>query len=193
MAEEDLPRSLAARAAAELALIRIATYYGGRPEFVLIGGLVPALLCSQAETRHAGTTDVDVQVNLEIGAGSVNTARLEKALRDADFRPDAERVWRWKSDVGPLGATVKFELLADLATQPAGVTLRFDNCEHLGAANLRGTGFAARDREVRELAGYDHGILRQAEIYVTGLADFLLAVQTFCDYLFKHIARLASR
>lgn len=44
MADEDPPRSLAAREAAEMALIRIADYYGGRPEFVLLGGLVPALL-----------------------------------------------------------------------------------------------------------------------------------------------------
>jgi hypothetical protein len=44
VADEDPPRSLAARAAAELALVRIANCYGGRPEFVLLGGLVPALL-----------------------------------------------------------------------------------------------------------------------------------------------------
>jgi hypothetical protein len=123
MAKDDPPRSLAARAAAELALIRIAICYGGRPEFVLLGGLVPALLCAQSGTRHAGTTDVDVQVDLEISAGSVNAARLEKALRDAGFRPDEQRIWRWKSDDGPEGTTVKFELLADLDTQPAGVTL----------------------------------------------------------------------
>jgi hypothetical protein len=67
MADEDPPRSLAARAAAELALIRIANHYGGRPEFVLLGGLVPDLLCAQSGTRHAGTTDVDVQVDLEKG------------------------------------------------------------------------------------------------------------------------------
>lgn len=175
MAEEDLPRSLAARAAAELALVRIATCYGGRPEFVLLGGLVPALLCSQSGIRHAGTTDVDVQVDLEISAGSVNAARLERALRDAGFRPDEQLIWRWKSDDGPRGATVKFELLADLSDQPAGATLKFDNCNDLGAANLRGTGFAARDRDVRELVADDHGVRRQAAVYVTGLAGFLLA------------------
>jgi hypothetical protein len=46
MASDDPPRSLAARAAAEQALIRIANYYGGQPEFVLLDGLVPALLCA---------------------------------------------------------------------------------------------------------------------------------------------------
>jgi len=175
MADEDPPRSLAARAAAELALVRIADYYGGRPEFVLLGGLVPALLCAQSGTRHAGTTDVDVQVDLEISAGSVNARRLERALRSAGFRPDGQYIWRWKSGGGHQGATVKFELLADLETQRAGKTIKFANCDDLGAANLRGTGFAARDREVRTIAADDDGAQRQAEIYVTGLAGFLLA------------------
>ena len=168
MAEEDPVRSRAARTAAELALVRVAGFYGGRPEFVLLGGLVLAILCSASGTRHAGTTDVDVQVDLEISAGSVNAARLEHALRHADFRPDGSSIWRWKSSGGPQGATVKFELLADLDTQPAGATIRFDHCDQLGAANLRGTGFAARDREVRVIVADDHDVRREAEIYVSG-------------------------
>lgn len=175
MADDDPPRSLAARVAAELALVRIANFYGGRPEFVLLGELVPALLCSRSDTRHAGTTDVDVQVDLEISAGSINAARLEQALRDAGFHPDGQYIWRWRSTDGHQGATVKFELLTDLDTQRAGDTIKFLNCDDLGAANLRGTGFAARDREVRTIIADDHGVQRQAEIYVTGLAGFLLA------------------
>lgn len=42
MSNEEPPRSAAARRAAELALVRVAHHYGGRPEFVLLGGLVPA-------------------------------------------------------------------------------------------------------------------------------------------------------
>ena len=71
---------------------------------------------------------------------------------------------------------MKFELLADIDTQPAGATAGFGNCDRLGAANLRGTGFAARDhREVRTLVADDHDVQQQAEIYVTGLAGFLHA------------------
>jgi hypothetical protein len=175
MADEDPARSHTARTAAELALVRVADFYGGRPEFVLLGGLVPAILCAASGTRHAGTTDVDVQVDLEISAGSVNAARLEQALRHADFHPDGTSIWRWKSSGGPQGAIVKFELLADLDTHPAGATIRFNHCDELGAANLRGTGFAARDREVRLIATDDQDVRREAEIYVTGLAGFLLA------------------
>ena len=77
MADEDPARSRTARTAAELALVRVADFYGGRPEFVLLGGLVPAILCAASGTRHAGTTDVDVQVDREISTGSVNAARLK--------------------------------------------------------------------------------------------------------------------
>lgn len=171
--DDDVPRSRAARAAAERALIRVVHHYGARPEFVLLGGLVPDLLCAGSGFTHSRTTDVDVQVNLEIAAGAVNAARLEQAPRNAEFEPDADRVWRWRADDGP--AVVKFELLADLDTERAGTTIVFDGCDALGAANLRGTGFAVRDIEIRQLRTRVGGIEQTAEINVTGLAGFLLA------------------
>jgi hypothetical protein len=116
-----------------LALVRVAHHYGGRPEFVLLGGLLPALLCSSSESRHAGTTDVDVQVDLEIARGSVDARRLERALHE------------------------------------------FDDCDQLGAVNLRGTGYASQDTVIHKISANDHGTLRQADINVTGLAGFLLA------------------
>ena len=172
---DDPPRSRTARAAAERALIRVVHHYGVRPEFVLLGGLVPDLLCSTSAMVHSGTTDVDVQVNLEIAAGSVNAARLEQALRNAEFEPDAQRVWRWRTEAAGSVAVIKFELLADLDDQPAGATVVFEGSNHLGAANLRGTGFAVRDIEVRELRAREGGVERSAKINVTGLAGFLLA------------------
>lgn len=92
---DESPRSRAACAAAEQALIRVVHHYGGRPEFVLLGGLVPQLLCSTSDVRHAGTTGVDVQVDLEIALGSTSAERLERALRNAEFTPDGQRAWRW--------------------------------------------------------------------------------------------------
>src|SRR5690606_32887752 len=124
---------------------------------------------------HSGTTDVDVQVNLEIAAGAVNAERLERALRNAEFEPDSQRVWRWRTEAGGGVAVIKFELLADLDDQPAGATVVFEGSRQLGAANLRGTGFAVRDVEVRELRARDGGVERSAEINLTGLAGFLLA------------------
>ncbi len=175
MVDEPPLRSRAAREAAERALVRIVHHYGERPEFVLLGGLVPDLLCTTSEYEHAGTIDVDVQVNLEIDCGAVNTARLERALRDAGFSPENERVWRWITDSTNGTPVVKFELLADRHNQKEGATISFDKCENLGAVNLRGTGFASRDIEVRELSVQEGEDMLTAEVNVSGLAGFLLA------------------
>ena len=71
---------------------------------------------------------------------------------------------------------MKFELLADLDDQPNEATIQFDACEELRAVNLRGTGFAARDVEVRTLTAKVGGVVPTAEINVSSLAGFLLAI-----------------
>lgn len=133
---DDTPRTRAARIAAETALVRVVHHYGERPEFVLMGGLMPDYLCSSSTYRHAGTTDVDVQVDLEIARRTANVRRLENALRNAEFQPDSESVWRWaaRGEGGP--AVVKFELLADDDRVRTGATIVFDDCDALGAVNL---------------------------------------------------------
>ena len=175
MVDEPPLRSRAARDAAERALVRIVHHYGERPEFVVLGGLVPELLCAESGFQHAGTIDIDVQVDLEIACGAVNTARLERALRASGFTPEDARIWRWVADDTIAAPVVKFELLADLQDQPAEATISFDACENLGAVNLRGTGFAARDIEIRELSVRDGDVTHTAEVNVSGLAGFLLA------------------
>lgn len=173
---EETERTGRARQAAELALVRVCNHYGGRPNFVLLGGLVPALLCSDRGRFHAGTTDVDVQVNLEIAAGADHARRLEIALKNADFRLDSECVWRWQTiQGGGYKAVIKFELLADLADQPQGADVHFNNADKLSAVNLRGTGYASKDFAPRTLVAYDQGAKITAAVNVTGLAGFLLA------------------
>lgn len=173
--EDDLPRSREARRAAERALIRVVHHYGATPEFVLLGGLVPDLLCSATDRIHAGTTDVDVQVDLEVEADAVNTPRLEQALRNAEFEVTPERIWRWRTVEGDRPVVIKFELLADLPDQPAGATVRFDACDDLGAVNLRGTRFAAQDVTVREISTRIDGTTHTVSLNVAGLAGFLMA------------------
>lgn len=173
--DNDIPRSRAARAAAERALIQVVRNFGARPEFVVLGGLVPELLCTNSAFRHAGTTDVDVQVDLEIACGTVNLMRLELALRDAGFEPSREHIWRWTVIGLDSKTVVKFELLADLDYAPAGAPVHFNGCTNLGAVNLRGTGFASRDVEVRTLRTRVGGVELVEEINVTGLAGYLLA------------------
>ncbi|MCA1845776.1 MAG: hypothetical protein LC792_21795 [Actinobacteria bacterium] len=173
MAEAE--RSRAAREASGRALVRVVHHYGARPEFVVLGGLVPEMLCAGSAWRPAGTTDVDVQVDLEIACGAVNTARLETALKNAELEPAGERVWRWQAEDMPTKTVVKFELLADLDNKPNEAVVTFDECDNLGAVNLRGTGFASRDVEVRTLTSKVGGDLLAVEVNVTGLAGFLLA------------------
>ncbi|TVQ78117.1 MAG: hypothetical protein EA369_07630 [Bradymonadales bacterium] len=169
-------RSRVARSAAEAALVRIVHHYGDRPEFVVLGGLVPELLCSSSGQLHAGTSDIDVQVDLEIASGSVQTQRLERALKNAEFSPESERIWRWQTkNNGASSAVVKFELLADQDDSPSNATLRFNDCEQLGAANLRGTGYAARDFTKHSLNAKIGDQELQVDINIAGLAGFLLA------------------
>ncbi len=167
-------RSRQSRQLAEAALGRIVIAYGSIPEFVLLGGLVPDLLCTQALVPHEGTTDVDVQVDLEIANGSANATRLEKALEAAGFAPDDRRAWRWQDHRAP-GMVVKAEFLTDLEDVPNQTTVTFDTCEHLGAVNLRGTGFAARDWETRNLTITIDNETTNIALRVTGLAGYLLA------------------
>ena len=171
----DEQRSRVARLAAETALVRVIHHYGSRPEFVVIGGLVPELLCVGSEFRHAGTTDIDVQVNLEIACGAVNTARLERALRNAEFVPTSERIWRWVVDEGQgrPKTLVKFELLADLDTTPAGDIFSFEGCKDLGAVNLRGTAFAARHFDVVNLKAKVSDTTYEVQVNVASIAGFI--------------------
>lgn len=64
--ENETPRSRVAREAAERALVRVVHHYGKKPEFVVIGGLVPELLCSESEYTHAGTTNQKTGTTLHL-------------------------------------------------------------------------------------------------------------------------------
>lgn len=168
------PRSRQARSLAEAALVRFVHACGMTPRVVLLGGLMPDFLCTRAGTVHIGTTDVDLQVDQEIAIGSGNAERLEAALWQAEFASDRERPWRWLDQTAP-GAAVKVEFLTDLDDVSDHATVTFDNCEYLGAANLRGTGFAGHDWETRKLVGNIDGVAVVIEVRVAGLAGYLLA------------------
>jgi len=170
----DPVRSRRARELAESALVRLVHAYGDVPEFVLLGGLVPDLLCSGAAHQHVGTTDVDIQVDLEIQGGSVNAARLERALREANFFPDSAKVWRWRDQSVP-HSVVKVEFLADLDDVPSEQTVAFADCESLGAVNLRGTGFASRDWELRTITAAVGDGRASVQLRVATLPAYLLA------------------
>ena len=70
---------------------------------------------------------------------------------------------------------MKFELLADLDSEANEATIHFDDCERLGAVNLRGTKYATMDVESRIITAKVGNDRRSVEINVTGVAGFLLA------------------
>lgn len=170
----DHLRSRRARDLAERALVTLVRAYGDVPNFILLGGLVPDLLCRTAARPHQGTTDVDVQVDLEIQGGSVNSERLERALKSSGFTPDPQRVWRWRDETEP-GLVVKIEFLADLDDVADHTTVSFDGCESLGAVNLRGTGFAAKDSTPRTITSLVGDGVATVELRVATLPAYLLA------------------
>jgi len=172
---EQIERTRIARAAAEAALVRVVHHYGETPEFVLLGGLIPDFLCTRTDAVHAGTTDIDVQVDLEIVAGATQARRLEEALGNAEFEVDPERAWRWRWDDDDTRAVVKFELLSDLDDAPAGAIVGFDGCEYLGAVNLRGTGFATKDWGLHSMRAKVGGVAYSVEMKMAELSGYLLA------------------
>lgn len=169
------PRSQATREIAERILVHVVHYYGKRPEFVVLGGLVPELLCTRSSFLHAGTTDVDIQVNFEIACNLANVVRLEQALRDAGLLPAGDKLWRWTTNVAATETEVRFELLADIPDRPTRRQIEFLQCDSLGAMNLHGTGFASRNVEVQKLRAQLGGEICEVEVNFSGLAGFLLA------------------
>ena len=145
------PGALARRAASQSALVRVVHHYGARPEFVVLGGLVPEMLCAGSAWRHAGTTDVDVQVDLEIACGAVNTAARDRAT-ERRVRAGHREGLAMGGRRSPAKTVVKFELLADLETEPNEATVRFDACEPRRGQPAGVPGFASRDVEVRTLS-----------------------------------------
>lgn len=167
-------RSLATREAAEKALVHVVHHYGERPEFVVLGGLIPGLLCTRSNFLHVGTTDVDVQVNLEIACNLVNAVKLEQALKNAGFLPAGDKLWCWVTNATTAEAVVRFELLADLPNKPTERQIKFSQCDSLGAMNLRGTEFASRNVEVQKLRAQLGEDILEVEVNISGLAGFLL-------------------
>lgn len=174
MAED---RTRATRARAERALVRLLHELGEpEPFLVVLGGLVPDVLTEAGPDgpEHQGTTDVDVllvsHVDPEADLGAV-----EAALERLGFRPDPrEDGWRWSGPVD--GSTVRLEFLCDLPDHREGEVISPVGCKRLAAANLRGTGYVARDCEWQRLTGQlADGAQATVNVRFAGLAGYLLS------------------
>lgn len=170
-------RSRETRALAEEALLRLLAALEGQDlHLVVLGGLVPEILTrGQGETvpRHLGTADVDIHVSLGIDPGR-DLSPLERALETigATLDPKLDG-WRWHIRVGD--ARVKIEFLCDRDDSVADQAISLQGCRVLTAANLRGTGFVARDWVGEELAGTIDGKQVTVRAKYAGLEGYLLA------------------
>jgi hypothetical protein len=174
-------RSPEARALAEEALLRLLVALGGHHadvlDLVVLGGLVPEILTrgqAQSVPVHLGTSDVDIHISF-VTEPDRNVSSLEAALDDAGFEPDRHQAdgWRWRILIG--GAPVKVELLCDRDDLQANQAVALPGCERLTAANLRGTGFVARDWTEEELSGKINGKSVTVMAKYAGLEGYLMA------------------
>lgn len=175
----DVERSPAARALAEQALIWLVHELGGvELPIIVIGGLVPEVLARDSDTEapeHLGTTDVDILVSFQAGLDS-DMAPLEAALERAGFDVDSKIAegWRWRAPIGKV--MVKVEFLCDLDDHPANQAISLPGCKRVTAANLRGTGFVARDYVSETLTGeLPNGESVTVDVNFAGLSGYLLA------------------
>jgi hypothetical protein len=173
----DERRSRETRARAELALVRLLYELRDDDAFlVVLGGLVPELLVRDDDLipEHLGTTDVDILLITHVEPDA-DLGGVERALDRMNFEPDpTEAGWRWRGAVE--GWPVKLEFLCDLPDHREGEMIRPRGCTNLAAANLRGTGYVARDFVWEELSGtIANGTQVGVRARFAGLEGYLLS------------------
>lgn len=133
--DSDVARSRRAREIAERSLVRLLLGAGPNADkVVIIGGLNPDLLAPDAPVPHAGTTDVDVLVEVGVlfDRDELDFGWLEGALA---FAQPQTAGWRWIDR--STGFPVAIEVLCDAQDNP-GRPISLPGSDRLAAMNLHG-------------------------------------------------------
>lgn len=176
MTEEQ--RSAEARARAERALVRLLHQLRDeKPFLIVLGGLVPEVLTRDHQRvipKHLGTTDVDVLLITHIKRDA-DVGGVERALERLDFRPvPTQDGWRWRGLIDE--SPVIIEFLCDLIGYRETEIVRPNGCHELTAANVRGTGYVARDFEWEQITGeLPDGTEVSVRVRFAGLQGYLLS------------------
>ena len=143
----------------------------------LVGGLAPRYLFPNS--AHAGTTDVDLVVSLDLLAETEAYNTLEKNLKEMGFERSVEEGrpihWRWRKAITDK-ITVIVELLCDTEEVGAGKSVRLPEEKQLSALNIKGVNLATEDFIKVELRAelLDGGGIAPETVRVVGLAAFLV-------------------
>jgi hypothetical protein len=143
----------------------------------LVGGLAPRYLFPGSS--HAGTTDVDLVVSLDLLAETEAYRRLENNLKEMGFVRSVEEGrpthWRWRKAINEK-TTVLVELLCDQAATDPGKAVRLPGENQLSALNIRGANLATEDFIEYELRAelLDGAGVAIETVRVVGLAAFLV-------------------
>ncbi|MBG0785604.1 MAG: hypothetical protein H0S79_10925 [Anaerolineaceae bacterium] len=150
-------------------------------DLVIIGGLVPNLIISQAPLpegadAHVGTQDLDIGFSL----GKFNSDRYQKIierLRGAGFIPDKNKnqnptIQRWKLDI-PIKATVDF-LIPQTTQVEIGGTIKHLG-KDFGAVITPGLNLAFLDRIKMSISGTTpFGENAERDIWVCGPGAYII-------------------
>ncbi len=177
MSDFELERSPQARALAEDALVRLLDALGDHElDLVVLGGLVPELLTrseGDESPAHLGTTDIDIHISFVADPES-DLSALELALEAVEAEPDPKiDGWRWLIPID--GARVRIEFLCDREDTRAGTPIQLPGCDRVKAANLRGTGFVARDWVEERIERTTDGVTKTRRARFAGLEGYLMA------------------
>jgi hypothetical protein len=174
----ETPRSPEARRRAEKALAWLLHELSDEEPFIVVlGGLIPETLTldgSRIVPQHLGTTDVDLLLITQVDVRT-DLSRVEQALTHLGFLPDpGQDGWRWRGLVDDYPVLIEF--LCDLDEHRDGECIRPVGCDRLAAANLRGTGYVARDFQWRELrAPLSDGTSAAVAVRFAGLEGYLVS------------------
>lgn len=104
--------------ACEIAFVALLRAFGAlKKDLRLVGGLVPRYLIPSQPPEipeHAGTTDVDVVLNITVLAAKGTYDKLKRQLKDGGFvryQPDPKgpvSSWQWVYDTGGIPIVVEF-------------------------------------------------------------------------------------
>jgi predicted nucleotidyltransferase len=150
----------------------------------LVGGLVPRYLIdrsAEGETPpHAGTTDVDIVVDLEILAQTEAYRRLEQNLKALGFVRGTNEEgnvqhYSWRRSVGS-GITVIVDLLCDASFTEGGQVAVLPGERRLSALKVPGAHLAMQDNVGVELTAnlLDEGGVATETIRVAGIVPFVV-------------------